>query len=271
MGKVIGVISIKGGVGKTTTAVNLGAILANEFNKKVLIVDANFSAPNLGLHLGIVDPEFTLHDVLNKNVPITKAIKKYEQFDVLPGALLGRKINPFELKRKLNDIKKDYDVIILDSSPTLNEEIIATMVASDQLIAVTSPDFPTLSCTMHAVKVAKRKKTPIAGLILNKVRNKKFELSLEEIEEATDVPVLAVLPEDIKILESVAYTIPASQHSPLGKAVIEYKKLAAALIGENYKDPRVIAKIKRLFSKNVGKEEVNRTLLKEKLKEENLQ
>jgi len=268
MGKTIGVISIKGGVGKTTTAVNLSSILADEFNKKVLVVDANFSAPNLGLHLGIVDPEFTLHDVLNRNIPIKKAIQKYEGFDVLPGALLGRKINPFELKKKLMGIKKDYDIIVLDSSPTLNEEMITTMVASDQLIAVTSPDYPTLSCTMHAVKVAKRKKTPIVGLILNKVRNKKFELSLEEIEEATDAPVLAVLPEDIKILESVAYTTPASQHSPLGRAVVEYKKLAGALIGEDYEDPRFTAKIKRLLSKNLGKDEVNRALLKERLKEE---
>ncbi len=263
--KTIGVISIKGGVGKTTTVANLGAILA-EFGKKVLIVDGNFSAPNLALHLGIVEPEFTLHDVLNKNVPIKKAIQSHGQYDILPGALLGRKINAFELKRKLKEIKKDYDVIVIDSSPTLNEEIIATMVASDQLIVVTSPDYPTLSCTMHAVKTAKRKKIPIVGLILNKVRNKKFELTLEEIEQATDTPVLAVLPDDIKILESVAYTTPASQHSPLANAVIEYKKLAAALIGQDYKDPRLITKIKNFFLNDVRKEEINRTLFKENLK-----
>jgi len=264
MGKTIGVISIKGGVGKTTTAVNLSHIFASEFNKKVLVVDANFSAPNLGLHLGIIEPEYTLHDVLNKNIPIKKAIQPHEGLDVIPGALLGRKVNPFELKNKLSSIKKDYDLIVLDSSPTMNEEIIATMVASDQLIAVTSPDYPTLSCTMHAVKVAKRKKTPIAGLILNKVRNKKFELKLDEIEESTDVPVLAVLPDDIKMLESVAYTTAASQHAPLSKAVIEYKKLAGALIGEDYKDPRLLSKIKNVFLKNVNKQEVNRVLFKEK-------
>ena len=265
--KTIGIISIKGGVGKTITTVNLGAILANDFNKKVLMVDANFSAPNLGLHLGIVDPEYTLHDVLNKNIPIEKAIQIHENFDVISGALIGRKVNAFELKNKLKSIKNKYDIILLDSSPTLNEEIIATMVASDQLIAVTSPDYPTLSCTMHAVRVAKRKKTPITGLILNKVRNKKFELTLEEIEEAIESPVLAVLPDDLKILESVAYTTPASEHSPLGKAVVEYKKLAAALIGEEYKDPRFTQKIKNFLFKNLTKEAVNREILKQKSKE----
>ena len=265
--KTIGIISIKGGVGKTTTAVNLGAILANDFNKKVLMVDANFSSPNLGLHLGIVDPEYTLHDVLNKNIPIEKAIQIHENFDVISGALIGRKVNAFELKNKLKSIKNKYDIILLDSSPTLNEEIIATMVASDQLIAVTSPDYPTLSCTMHAVRVAKRKKTPIIGLILNKVRNKKFELTLEEIEESIESPVLAVLPDDLKILESVAYTTPASEHSPLGKAVVEYKKLAAALIGEEYKDPRFTQKIKNFLFKDLTKEAVNREILKQKSKE----
>ena len=63
-GKIIGIISLKGGVGKTSSVANLGAVLASEFNKKVLVVDANFSAPNLGLHLGLVEPKVTIHDVL---------------------------------------------------------------------------------------------------------------------------------------------------------------------------------------------------------------
>ena len=63
-GRTIGIISLKGGVGKTTTVANLGAVLAKEFNKKVLVIDANFSAPNLGLHLGIVEPKVTIQDVL---------------------------------------------------------------------------------------------------------------------------------------------------------------------------------------------------------------
>ena len=60
--KVIGIISLKGGVGKTSSVANLGAALT-EFGKKVLVVDANFSAPNLGLHLGLTNPEIKLHDV----------------------------------------------------------------------------------------------------------------------------------------------------------------------------------------------------------------
>ena len=65
MGESIGILSIKGGVGKTTTTVSLGAALAQQ-GKNVLLVDGNFSAPNLALHLGIVQPEISLYDVLKE-------------------------------------------------------------------------------------------------------------------------------------------------------------------------------------------------------------
>ena len=75
MAKTIGVLSLKGGVGKTSAVVALGDALSN-FGKKVLLVDANFSAPNLGIHFNTIDPETTLHDVLSKKVNISQAIKK---------------------------------------------------------------------------------------------------------------------------------------------------------------------------------------------------
>lgn len=262
MGKVIGIIAIKGGVGKTTTVANLGAILSKEFNKSILLVDANFSAPNLGLHFGITKPEKTLHDVLLKRANIDDAIIEYsDNFHIIPSAFLSRKVNPFKLKQTIDKIKDNYDIILLDSSPTLNEEILSAMIASDELFVVTSPDYPTLSSTLRAVRLAKQKKTPITGLILNKVRNKKFELTIEDIENAAETPVLAVLPDDIKILHSLSLTTPAAFNFEKSNAVIEYRKLAAALIGEKYEDKRFHQKIKRFFSRTLPKEEVNRELL----------
>ena len=63
--KVFGIIALKGGVGKTTVVANLGAALAQEFHKRVLLVDANFTTPHLGLHVGMVRPSHTLHNVIN--------------------------------------------------------------------------------------------------------------------------------------------------------------------------------------------------------------
>ena len=265
MGKVIGVIAIKGGVGKTTTVANLGAILSKEFNKNVLVVDANFSAPNLGLHFGITKPEKTIHDVLLDKTTIHSAILSHsDNLHILPADFLSRKVNPFKLKEHINKVKDNYDVILIDSSPTLNEEILSTMVASDELLVVTSPDYPTLSTTLRAVRLAKQKKTPITGLVLNKIRNKKFELTIHDIEDSAETPVLAVLPDDLKILEALSLTKPAAMNFDKSHAVIEYKKLAASLIGEKYVDDRFSYKVKRLFSKDIPREEVNRELLRNK-------
>ena len=267
MAKTIGIIAIKGGVGKTTTTLNLGAAVAKEFNKKVLLVDANFSAPNLALHLGLAEPETTLHHVLLKRADIADAVYEYDKnLHIIPGSLISKKINPRLLKEKLSKLKDSYDIVLLDSSPALNEEMLATMIASDKLFVVTSPDYPTLSTTMRAIKIAKQKKTPIAGLILNKARNKKFELTLQEIEEAAGVPIVAVLPDDIKMLEAVAAAKPITHHAENSGIAHEYKKLGACIIGEEYTDPRISARIKRFLSRNLTKVEINRLQLKEEMR-----
>ena len=266
-GKIIGVISIKGGVGKTTTVSNLGALLATEFGKKVLIVDANFSAPNLALHMGFINPEITLSDVMLDKVDIKDAIYEHDiGFHMLPTALLHRKVNPFKLRSKLSKLRDYYDVILIDSSPTLNEEMLSTIVASDKLLAITSPDLPTLSCTMHAVKVAKRKKTPISGVIINKVRNKRFELTTDEIQDSTGVPVIAILPDDVKIVEALANSTPAAVFSPRRNFAVEYKKLAASIIGEEYNDRRIMSRIKEFLAPNNSTPVVNRSKLAEESK-----
>jgi septum site-determining protein MinD len=262
-GKIIGVISIKGGVGKTTTVSNLGAVFFSEFGKKTLIVDANFSAPNLALHLGLIDPETTLHDVMKNKAEITDAIYEHEfGFHIIPSSLVNVKVNPFKLKEKLQKLRELYDVILIDSSPNLTGEILATMIASDELLVVTSPDYPTLSCTMNAIKVAKSKKIPISGLILNRTRGKNYELNLSDIEDATGTPVMAVLPDDVKVIEALASTTPAALHAPTREVSYEYKKLAAALLGVQFEDNRFMPKIKKMLNKEYGKHEINREVMR---------
>lgn len=266
-GKIIGIISIKGGVGKTTTVSNLGAVLANQFGKKVLLVDANFSAPNLGLHLGIVKPQVTLHDVLSGKVNTVDAIYNHEYgFHIIPASLSPKRVDPLKLKEKIKALRSYYDIILIDSSPNLNEEMLATIAASDELLVVTTPDYPTLSSTLNAVKIAKQKKTPITGLILNKVRNKKFELTLNDIEYAAETPVVAVLNDHVSVLEALQCTKPITMHDEKHSISIEYSKLAAALIGEKYKEKGIFSKIGRLFSGEVPKQEVNREIMIQNMK-----
>jgi septum site-determining protein MinD len=257
MGKVIGVISLKGGVGKTSIVVSLGEAVAG-LGKRVLLVDGNLSAPNLGMHLKIIDPEKTLHDVLDNKYQMKDAIHAYKNMDVIPASMFGNdKINPLRLKEKIKSLKKDYDLIIIDSSPALNEETFAVMVASDSLLVVTTPDFPTLSMTLKAIRLAKQRGTPIDGLIINKVYNKDFELSLDEIETTSDVPVMAVIPHDIKFMKALSEFQPYTRHELKSEGTREFKKLASTLVGEKYRHSHLHRFLKWIIPK---KQEINRTL-----------
>ena len=161
MGKTIGILSLKGGVGKTSSVIALGSAIA-DFNKKVLLLDANFSAPNLGLSLNIIDPPTTIHHVLSRTANITNSVYSCGNFDVIPASIFyNSKINFLKLKDKIKTLKKKYDIILIDSSPALNEETLATMIASDEILVVTTPDIPTLSTTLKAVKLAKQRKVPL--------------------------------------------------------------------------------------------------------------
>ena len=257
MGKTIGVVSLKGGVGKTSVVTSLGDAISG-MGKKVLLIDANLSAPNLGLHLNIPEPEFTLHDVLSRKVNILDAVHNLENFDMIPSGLFNRiEVNPLLLKDKIKHLKKKYDIILIDSSPTLGEETLAVMLASDDLVVVTTPDLPTLSTTLKAVKLARNRGTNINGIILNKVYNKNFELSLDDIEDTSEVPVMAVIPHDVQVLNSLSKSTPYTSHKPKSKGSEEYKRLAATLIGEKYKP----IKLKRFLKWiSPSKQDINREI-----------
>jgi septum site-determining protein MinD len=135
-------------------------------------------------------------------------------------------------------LKEKYDVVIIDSSPALNEETLGVILASDGLIIVATPDYPTMRMTVKAIKIAKRRGTPIMGMILNKVHDGNFEMSVDDIEAMTDIPIMAVIPHDIDVLKSLSEFTPSTRYKPKSNASIEYKKLAATLIGEKYKPRR---------------------------------
>ena len=259
--RIIGFVSVKGGVGKTTLVSNLGLVLAKEFDKKVLVVDANFSGSNLALHFGFTKPKYTLHDVLRNKVSVQKAIYEHSSgMHLLPSSLLSNKVDLNKFSKHLSSLRSFYDVILIDASPALNEEMMATVMASDELFVVTTPDYVTLASTMHAIKTAKQKKTYISGLVINKVRGKKFELGLEDMQNATKVPVVSVLNDDENLLRALAKSMPLSAYSN-NRTVVEYKKLAAALVGERYDDKRIGSKVKSLFGKKLSQDEVNRAIV----------
>ncbi|MBI5391791.1 AAA family ATPase [Candidatus Woesearchaeota archaeon] len=262
--RIIGFFSFKGGVGKTTTVANLGAILARDFGKRTLVVDANLSGPTLGLHFGFAHPDYTLHDVLEGKVSIHKAIYEHPTgLHLLPASLLSRRVALHKFKQYLHELRPYYDIILVDAPPTVSEESIAALNSVDELFLITTPDYVALSSTLQAVQVAREKKIRISGLIMNKVRGKNYELSFDVLERDTKLPVVSVLYDDETILASLNKAQPAAFLKPRNDTVVEYKKLAAALIGEHYHDSRVGNWLGSLFRKGLSRDEVNRAIVME--------
>lgn len=238
-GKSVGIISIKGGVGKTTTVINLAHCLSNDYGKKVLVIDANFSSPNVALHLGNINTKYTVNDVLGQKVKPSNAIYKHEfGFHVMSASIAQANGNNFlRLKDKVSQLKKDYDVVLIDSSPSLNNELLATINASDELYVVSTPDLPTLSTTLRAVKLAKEKKMNISGMILNKVRGKNYELKPEDMERLSGIPLVGVVKDSVRVLEALNKVKPLTMLNPESSISLSYKKIASQLIGIPYQEP----------------------------------
>jgi septum site-determining protein MinD len=172
------------------------------------------------------------------------------------------KANLFSMKEKLRYLKRSYDYILIDSSPSLDNETLGAMIASDEILVVTTPDHPTLSTTMKALKLAKQRGTPISGLILNKVHNKNFEISTKDVEATLEIPIMAVIPHDINFLRALSNFKPSVEFDPHSEASREYKKLAAALIGEKYRPTR----FRRIISwVSPRKQDINREIFYERV------
>ncbi len=234
--RTIGIISVKGGVGKTTIAANMAALLSKEHHKRVLLVDANYSAPNLDQHINFIPTGKTLHHVLEGTAhPIEAIYEHHLGFHFMPSNQIHYEVSTARLKKRLEMLQKYYDFIILDSSPNINHEIQSVVMASDELFVVTTPDSPTLITTLKTVRLAKQNQTAITGIILNKVRSKDFELKLKDIEEVSYTPVLARIPDRDIVLKALCDGVPVVNYSK-GTVANEMKKMVASVIGENYKD-----------------------------------
>ena len=224
---ILGFVALKGGVGKTTLLASLGSQLVS-LGKNVLVVDAALSSPHLALHYGLFDVHADIKDVLSGRVTVKDAVYPLEKgLSLLPcswqsiDSHLSR-----HLRKHLASLRYQYDYILLDSAPVLNEEMVAVMMASDSLFVVATPDHVTLSSTLHAVRLAKQRGVPLRGLLLNKVRSR-HALDVSTLEDAASVPIVALVRHSLDFKEALEKGKPLSS----GKSVAELSALAAALEG----------------------------------------
>lgn len=250
MGRIIAIISGKGGVGKTTTAINLGAAL-NKLNKEVIIVDVNLNTPNIGIHLGAPIVPVTLNHVLKGKADISEAIYEHASgTKIIPSSLSVKEITKFNTKRipqVIRQLKEKADFIILDSAAGFSEEAIATLEAGEEIIIVTNPEMPSVTDALKAVKVAREMKKDVKGVIITRHRNKDYEMSLSSIKSMLETQIIGVVPEDISVKKALNKRDAVVHTHPKSKVSRRYGEIAVKIIGpsamKNIKPEGIFSKL----------------------------
>lgn len=237
MGKLIVVSSGKGGVGKTTTSVNLSNALAKH-GKNVILVDGNLTTPNIGLHLGFTKFPITLNDVLKGEANLEDAIYIHPLgFKLLPGSLSVRsfsEINSRKLKKIFNELREMTDYVIVDSAAGLGNESISVLKNADEVLLVTNPELPAVTDAFKIVTLAKEIGIPVKGVVLNKVRRDNFDLGFKAIESLLETPITTVIMDDKAMREALYKKKPITHIKPNSHSSKQYHSLARKVHGGDY-------------------------------------
>lgn len=230
-GTVIAVASGKGGVGKTTTVVNVGDWLHAD-GESVIVVDGDLGMPNLATLLS-VNPEVTIHELLSGESEIRNA-----QTTTSNGlAVLGGEgsidayadADPTEFGRVLSALTEQYDYVIVDTGAGLSYESLLPLGLVDEVVLVSSPDESAIHDTKRTADFARTVNADIRGVIVTRVRETTNPVA---IGKTLGTEVLGVIPEEPVVAESTAAGKPLREFSPDSPAAESYHYLSKVLIRE---------------------------------------
>jgi septum site-determining protein MinD len=253
MSRIIVITSGKGGVGKTTTAINLGAAL-NHFGEEALIIDGNLSTPNVGIHFGSPEVPVSLNHVLDKRVEAFEAVYEHDSGVRLIPASLSIKESSKAKHSKLKDFKKDFsdlsNYIIVDSAAGLGEEALSAIDLADEIIIVTNPEMPAITDALKTIKTAEERNKKILGVIMTRIRKDKLEMNPETVKDMLETKVIGMIPEDLSLKEALNLKDAIVHTHPHSKAARAYKEIAAKLLEIDYDSDRDKESLmKRLLNK----------------------
>lgn len=253
MGKIISIANQKGGVGKTTTAFNLGACLAAD-GKKVLLVDADPQAnATSGIGLNPEDSEVSVYECIVDGADAKAGIRKscVDGLEVLGsridlvGAeveLMQRKDRERVLSQILRPLKDNYDYILVDCSPSLGLITVNALTASDSVIIPVQAEYFALegiSQLLNTIRIIKNRLSPsleIEGFLLT-MYDARLRLANQIFEELRqhfgDMVFNTVIPRNIKLSESPSHGLPVILYDPESRGAIAYGQLSRELIAKN--------------------------------------
>ena len=235
----IAILSGKGGVGKTTTSVNLGIALA-QLGKQTTLLDANFSTPDIAMHVGIPIGTPTLHHVLAGTSQLANATHlHYSGLKIIPSSTAFSDIKKARYE-KFGDIIDliNTEFLLLDCGAGLGRDVERVIENSDEVLIVTNPEWPSITNALKCVMMAEEMRKPVLGVVLSKVRNAQLEPAVKQVEAILDKPIVTVVPDDDKVRMSIATKNPIVISYPDTDTSYAYQKLAHDLAGIRYTIPR---------------------------------
>ncbi|EOS72258.1 chromosome partitioning protein [Dorea sp. 5-2] len=250
MGRIIAIANQKGGVGKTTTAINLSACLA-EKGQKVLAIDmdpqGNMSS---GLGLDKDDIDKTIYDMIIGEAEIEEVIQRgtIENLDILPSnvdlsaveiELIDVENKEFVVKNSVQKIRDQYDFIIIDCPPSLSLLTINSMTTADSVLVPIQCEYYALeglSQLIHTVELVKDRLNSgleIEGVVFT-MFDARTNLSLQVVENVKDNLqqniYKTIIPRNIRLAEAPSYGTPINQYDPRSAGAESYMRLAEEVI-----------------------------------------